>query len=624
MDRRFVTKFLALVLFFPAVVTAQSAPPRKDIPTIAKAANGAVVTIITAINDKPIAMGTGFLVSPTGLIVTNYHVIKTGNVAVVRFPGGADFAVDGVLAADKVRDLAIIKIHGKSFRALTLGNSDGLQIGEDVVAIGNPLGLELTVSNGILSGIRTVEKEGGKFLQVTAPISHGSSGGPLFNMAGEVVGITSMYFEGGENLNFAIPVNDAKRLLSNQSASLSSLPNEPEETTRAMTEPSAKTEPVTPVQKDVSWMNHFLGEHSESGMKYEMHNIDAHLQEIFKKVTNDDLSSKDCVVSIYRDRKGLEQVTLMSLADIDPAKIEVFTVGSAMLQFVTLYHANQMLILGYANGQFIEPYNIAANSNIFFDSPEAAEGFARMFRHAVAACQESTGRPKKRTWTADILGGEYLIEVRDSVMQISIVKPPSDDAFDRYHIMRTEWVSNNVALNLANGLYTAHLTFHFNRPNKKNGEFVMPCYNQGAIKLRIDSDSQISGNLIMPTDVNQTTCVANRDVAVPLTFSSEGPQSTLVGPRTSTNRSLPPNTKIAASAPDPTRATPAQVLEDLRYCYEYPNNNLQDLDGNLISCREITAPIEQQVANCKTGPESTTQTCKNTVAMFEAVKAGRP
>jgi hypothetical protein len=86
--------------------------------------------------------------------------------------------------------------------------------------------LELTVSNGILSGVRTVEKEGGKFLQVTAPISHGSSGGPLFNMAGEVVGITSMYFEGGENLNFAIPVNDAKGLMRNQSAKLQNLPNE--------------------------------------------------------------------------------------------------------------------------------------------------------------------------------------------------------------------------------------------------------------------------------------------------------------------------------------------------------------------------------------------------------------
>jgi S1-C subfamily serine protease len=208
-------------------VGTQSALPRKDIPAIAKAANGAIVTIITAANDKPIAQGTGFLVSADGVIVTNYHVIETGNVAVVKFPDGTVLPVDGVLAADKVRDLAIIKIHGKTFRTLTLGDSDDIQVGEEVVAIGNPLGLELTVSNGILSGVR-VTKEEGKFLQTTAPISPGSSGGPLFNMRGEVVGINTMYLEGGENLNFAIPVNDAKLLLRNQSSRLQDLPNEAE------------------------------------------------------------------------------------------------------------------------------------------------------------------------------------------------------------------------------------------------------------------------------------------------------------------------------------------------------------------------------------------------------------
>jgi S1-C subfamily serine protease len=213
----------------PTRTTQQRAPSRKDIPTIAKAANGAIVTIITAANDKPIAQGTGFLISLDGVIVTNYHVIKEGNKAIVKFSDGTVLPVDGVLAADKVRDLAVIKIHGKTFRTLTLGNSDRVQVGEEVVAIGNPLGLELTVSNGIVSGLRTDKEAGGKFLQITAPISPGSSGGPLFNMLGEVIGINTMYLEGGENLNFAIPINDAKLLLSNQSATLQSLPNEAEE-----------------------------------------------------------------------------------------------------------------------------------------------------------------------------------------------------------------------------------------------------------------------------------------------------------------------------------------------------------------------------------------------------------
>lgn len=223
------TKYIALVLLtgFASVEAAgQSAPPRKDIPSIAKAANGAIVTVVMANNDKPIARGTGFLVRADGAIMTNYHVIATGNVGVVKFSDGTILPVDGVLATDKFRDLAILKIHGKTFPTLTLGNSDQIQVGEEIVAIGNPLGLELTVSNGILSGIRSDEKEDGKLLQITAPISRGSSGGPLFNMFGEVVGINAMFLEGGESLNFAIPVNDAKNLLKNQTVQLQQLPNE--------------------------------------------------------------------------------------------------------------------------------------------------------------------------------------------------------------------------------------------------------------------------------------------------------------------------------------------------------------------------------------------------------------
>jgi hypothetical protein len=177
---------------------------------------------------KPIAQGSGFLVSKDGAAVTNYHVISERSSAIVKFPDGAFYVVDGVLASDKARDVAVIKVHGQNFPTLTLGNSDRVQVGEEVVAIGNPLSLESTVSNGIVSAIRTIEEEGGKFLQVTAPISPGSSGGPLFNMAGEVVGITTLKFKGGENLNFAVPINDAKRLLQLESSKILPLPNEPD------------------------------------------------------------------------------------------------------------------------------------------------------------------------------------------------------------------------------------------------------------------------------------------------------------------------------------------------------------------------------------------------------------
>lgn len=348
------------------------------------------MTIVMADNDKPLALGTGFLVNSDGVIVTNYHVIKTGSVAVVKFPDGTVLPVDGVLAADKVRDLAVIKIHGKSFRTLALGNSDRVQIGEEVVAIGNPLGLELTVSNGILSAVRT-SKRGG-LLQITAPISHGSSGGPLFNMNGEVVGITSSGIDAGENLNFAIPVNDAKLLLENRSATLSSLPDETEEVAPSKAEPPVKIEPTTPLQKDISWMNHFLSEHSAPGNTYIITKLDAQLLEILKGQEHDDLTGKeDCAVSIHREKGGLEGMTVMSFTDIDPAKIDVFDVGQTpILQFITFSRVNNIIIAGYAGGRFIPPYHIAPNSNIQFDSRESAEGFGRMFKHAVALCQESS------------------------------------------------------------------------------------------------------------------------------------------------------------------------------------------------------------------------------------------
>jgi len=223
---RFATKLLLAIFLVAALAAAQSIPPQKSIPAIAKAANGAVVSIVMSDKDgNPIAQGSGFVVSQDGDILTNYHVIAEGTSAVVKLPDGAFYLVDGVLASDKARDIAVIKAHGEHFRTLTLGDSDHVQVGQEVVAIGNPLSLESTVSNGIVSSVRSIDEKGGKYLQITAPISPGSSGGPLFNMEGQVIGVTTMYLKGGENLNFAIPINAAKSLLLMQHARLLGFPN---------------------------------------------------------------------------------------------------------------------------------------------------------------------------------------------------------------------------------------------------------------------------------------------------------------------------------------------------------------------------------------------------------------
>ena len=101
-------------------------------------------------------MGSGFLVSADGEIVTNYHVIKDAHSAIVKLSNGAFFRVNGVLASDADKDLAIIKVDGKNLPFLTLGEIDKLHVGDHVVAIGSPLGFEGTVSDGIVSALRDV------------------------------------------------------------------------------------------------------------------------------------------------------------------------------------------------------------------------------------------------------------------------------------------------------------------------------------------------------------------------------------------------------------------------------------------------------------------------------------
>jgi hypothetical protein len=173
-----------------------------------------VVYIEVAFEDGKGASGSGFIISLDGRIVTNYHVIDGAASGKVVLNDSTTFTDIKVLGWDKERDLAIIKIGGSGLPAVTTGNSDAALIGEAVVAIGSPLGLQNTVSTGIISARR----EG--FLQTTAPISHGSSGGALFNMMGEVIGITSAGMEQGANLGFAIPINEVKSLTTTQTLTL--------------------------------------------------------------------------------------------------------------------------------------------------------------------------------------------------------------------------------------------------------------------------------------------------------------------------------------------------------------------------------------------------------------------
>jgi S1-C subfamily serine protease len=155
---------------------------------------------------KPMKFGSGFFVKPD-VLATNFHVISGGASAVVTQIGNSTvFQVDWIIGVDQENDLALLKVKGLSGRPLRLGNSKHVEIGEDVFVLGNPQGLEGTISTGILSarGLRQIGKE--NLLQITAPISSGSSGGPVVNARGEVIGIAVASLAKGQNLNFAVPV----------------------------------------------------------------------------------------------------------------------------------------------------------------------------------------------------------------------------------------------------------------------------------------------------------------------------------------------------------------------------------------------------------------------------------
>lgn len=163
-----------------------------------------------------ISFGSGFLISPTGLIVTNYHVIEDADKAIVALISKNKrvdiYNVFSVVATDPVRDIAILEIKGQDLPHVIIGNSDLARPGQKVFAIGNPEGFTNTISDGIVSQIR--ELGGGvKSFQISVPISLGSSGGALFNEMGEVIGITNMTFLWGQNINFAVPINYVKDLI---------------------------------------------------------------------------------------------------------------------------------------------------------------------------------------------------------------------------------------------------------------------------------------------------------------------------------------------------------------------------------------------------------------------------
>lgn len=203
---------------------------RTGVPTIVARVLPSVVSITTRRIDrdqfnKPVpkaGLGSGVIVDRRGYILTNNHVVEGFDKFKVTLPDGRTFR-GTLVGGDRFTDLAVLKIEGKGLRALPLGNSDRLAIGETVIAIGSPLWIEggPTVTVGVISGKgRSMEEPDEPdqpmihdLLQTDAAINDGNSGGPLLNLKGEVVAINTAIIPSAHGIGFAIPINNAKPVL---------------------------------------------------------------------------------------------------------------------------------------------------------------------------------------------------------------------------------------------------------------------------------------------------------------------------------------------------------------------------------------------------------------------------
>ena len=172
----------------------------------------AIVFIYNHATNGNDTFGSGFFISNDGTIVTNYHVIAHSKKLSIYTDTNKEYTDITVLGYDVLKDIAILKINTQDkFPFCKIGDSNKIVLGDSIVVIGNPMGLRNTLSTGIISSLKQKD-----FIQITAPISPGSSGGALFNMYGEVIGITSSAILAGQNLGFCIPINEIHTIALNK------------------------------------------------------------------------------------------------------------------------------------------------------------------------------------------------------------------------------------------------------------------------------------------------------------------------------------------------------------------------------------------------------------------------
>jgi len=206
--RRGFTIFLIMLSFL--LMSACSKGPKS---VLEKAENATFIIYTYDEHGSPAGSGSGFFIDKNGTGITNYHVLDKSMKAVIKLKNGDEYEIDKVLASDKKWDIikfSILNKNNKEFSYLELSNKE-IEQGERVYNLGAPMGLDQTFTDGLVSSLRSDTH--GKVVQVSIPISQGSSGSPIMNEYGEVVAVATFKQARGENLNFGVMINDERLAL---------------------------------------------------------------------------------------------------------------------------------------------------------------------------------------------------------------------------------------------------------------------------------------------------------------------------------------------------------------------------------------------------------------------------
>ena len=209
-----------VVLLIPKSEKVSQSAEAVKVSSLSTELVGAPVLTIVAANQRgtAVSQGSGFIITSDGLAGSNYHVIKGAVRAVAQCCNGRVFEIRSIEGADLEKDLVLFQLYEQgstqkpqNLPHVTLGSSKDVTVGQKVIAIGSPQGLENTVSDGILSAVRDYKSI--RYLQITAPILPGSSGGPVLNESGKMVGVATFQVEQGQNLNFAVDAEHLRPLI---------------------------------------------------------------------------------------------------------------------------------------------------------------------------------------------------------------------------------------------------------------------------------------------------------------------------------------------------------------------------------------------------------------------------